>query len=93
MKSLVGGFVSLLIIIVTFSYATSKMIDLSQKKDPFITQSEEEGFYDAEFGININEANFRFALGAYGFDGEAKNDPRYVKWIARVTWVKDGEEY
>ena len=36
-QSLVGGCLTLLIIIVTFSYATSKMIDLAQKKDPFVT--------------------------------------------------------
>ena len=36
-QTLVGGCLTLLIMIITFSYATSKMIDLSQKKDPFIT--------------------------------------------------------
>ena len=69
------------------------MIDLSQKKDPFITQSQEYGFYDAEYGLKLNEANFRFAIGAKGFDGEAKNDPRYVKWIARVNGWLDGKEH
>ena len=66
------------------------MIDLSQKKDPFITQSQEYGFYDAEYGLKLNEANFRFAISASRFDGEAKNDPRYVKWIARVYDKIDG---
>ena len=37
LQTLVGGFMTLLIIILTFSYAASKMIDLSQKKDPKIT--------------------------------------------------------
>ena len=36
-QTLVGGCLTVLIMILTFSYATSKMIDLSQKKDPFIT--------------------------------------------------------
>ena len=36
-QSLVGGCLTLLIITLTFSYATSKMIDLAQKKDPFVT--------------------------------------------------------
>ena len=40
------------------------MIDLSQKKDPFITLSEEKDFYDASKGLNLNQANFRFAIGA-----------------------------
>ena len=45
-QTLVGGCLTLLIMIITFSYATSKMIDLSQKKDAFITESIEYGFYD-----------------------------------------------
>ena len=36
-QTLVGGCLTLLIMIITFSYATSGMIDLAQKKDPFIT--------------------------------------------------------
>ena len=63
-QTLVGGFLTSLIIIITFSYATSKMIDLAQKKDPFVTLSEEKDFYDASKGINLNQANFRFAIGA-----------------------------
>ena len=58
------------------------MIDLSQKKDPFITQSVEKDFYDPSKGLNLNQANFRFAIGATNFDYEAINDPRYIKWIA-----------
>ena len=50
--------------IITFSYATSKMIDLSQKNDLFITQSVEKDFYNGSEGLNLNQANFRFAIGA-----------------------------
>ena len=58
------------------------MIDLYEKKDPFITQSVEQDFYDSEKGLNLNQANFRFAIGATNFAHEAKNDPKYVKWLA-----------
>ena len=54
----------MLIMIITFSYATSKMIDMSQKKDPFITQSVENDFYNGLEGLNLNQANFKFAIGA-----------------------------
>ena len=89
-QTLVGGCFTLLIMIITFSYATSKMIDLSQKKDPFITQSVEKDFYDASKGLNLNQANFRLALGAINYNNESRNDPRYVKWIARLTYNEDG---
>ena len=91
-QTLVGGCLTLLIFILTFSYATSKMIDLSQKKDPFITQSVVKDFYNPSKGLNLNQANFRFAIGATNFSSEAKNDPRYIKWIARLVYFQDGEE-
>ena len=91
-QTLVGGCLTLLIIILTFSYAASKMIDLSQKKDPFITQSVEQGYYTATNGLNLNAANFRFAIGVTGYDAVTRNDPRYVKWIARVLSLNDGKE-
>ena len=73
----------MLIMIITFSYATGKFIDLSQKKDPFITQSVEKDFYNGSEGLNLNQAKFRFAIGAINFvDKEGRNDPRYIKWIA-----------
>ena len=83
-QTLVGGCLTLLIMIITFSYATSKMINLALKKDPFINLSEEQDFYDASKGINLNQANFRFAIGAFGIHDGSRNDPRYVKWIARL---------
>ena len=67
------------------------MIDLSQKKDPFITQSVEQGFYNASNGLNLHKANFRFAIGAFSLNFEARNDPRYVKWFARLNGFEDGQ--
>ena len=58
------------------------MIDLVQKNDPKITQSIETDFYDATKGLNLNQANFKLAIGVTNFDDEAKNDLRYIKWIA-----------
>ena len=69
------------------------MIDLAQKKDPFITQSEEKDFYSVTEGLNLNQANFRIAIGATTFSWEVRNDPRYVKWIARLSRYVGDEEY
>ena len=63
-KTLVGGLMTMLIAIITFSYAASKMIDLAQKKDPFITESIDKDFFDASKGLNLNQGNFKFAIGA-----------------------------
>ena len=80
----------MLIMILTFSYATGKMIDLYEKKDPFITQSVEQDFYDSSKGLNLNQANFRLAIGATNFKHEAKNDPKYIKWLARFIFHDHG---
>ena len=47
-----------IIFTITLSYASGKMIELVQRKDPFITESIETNFYDAENGLNLNQANF-----------------------------------
>ena len=57
MKTIVGGCMTLLIFIITFSYAIQGMINLLQKKDPLITESLKESYYDAKLGlggINFN---------------------------------------
>ena len=43
----------------------------------------EKDFYDASKGLNLNQANFRFAIGATNYDYEARNDPKYIKWFVR----------
>ena len=50
----------------------------------------EKDFYDPSNGLNLNHANFRLAIGATNFAYEAKNDPRYIKWIARLKTYEDG---
>ena len=52
----------------------------------------EKDFYDPSKGLNLNQANFRIAIGSTNYDGEAKNDPRYIKWIARLYMWEDGLE-
>ena len=69
------------------------MIDLAQKKDPFITQSEEKDFYDKTHGLNLNQQNFRIAIGASNFSWEERSDPKYVKWIARLSTYDADKEY
>ena len=66
------------------------MIDLAQRKDPFITQSIEANYYDNSNGLNFNQANFKFAIGVVGYDGQIKDDPRYVKYYASIVNRKNG---
>ena len=89
-KTLLGGILTCIVFVLTFSYATSTMIDLTMKKDVVITQSVESDFYSASNGLNLNQAKFRFAIAAGDFYNEPRNDPRYIKWIARMDSWRDG---
>ena len=50
----------------------------------------EHGYYGATKGLNLNKANLRFAIGAFNLDREARNDPRYIKWVVRLRGRQDG---
>ena len=50
-----------------------------------------KNFYDGSDKLNLNQANFRFAFTFIGKNNyELKNDPRYVKMMARLWTQKDG---
>ena len=80
----------MIIYVLTFSYATGGMLDLSQKKDVVITQSVESDYYSASNGLYLDHANFRFAIAVGDYYNEPRNDPKYVKWIARMDSWRDG---
>ena len=44
--------------------------------------------------LNLNKIDFRAAFAFVGFtDEELKNDPRYVRYIFRITGKKDDEYF
>lgn len=50
-----------------------------------------KNYYDGNDKLNFNEANFRFAFTFVGKeDLKRKDDPRYVKILARLWTQKDG---
>ena len=49
---------------------------------------------DGKTMISLNDINFRFAFSIVGYyDRQLKNDPRYVKWLARFNRNIDGVGY
>ena len=66
------------------------MIDLFERNNPIISTNTIEDYYDITDEIDLAEANFRFAIGAKEFySNTSKNDPRYVKWIAKFIGNSD----
>ena len=44
--------------------------------------------------MSFNELNFKVAFAIEQYDSEraAKHDPNYVRWVAQMTEIVDGEE-
>ena len=74
------------------SYAVLKLTHLIDKKNPMISQIRESNFYDFNTRININEIGFKMAFSVEGYlDKKNKDDPRYVKLMARMVYKVNGE--
>ena len=64
MNTVAGGFLTILILTVAFSYGTTKLADLVRGKNPNITLSTEPDHYDLESELKLGESKFRIAFGA-----------------------------
>ena len=63
-RTLPGGFVTLTILTVTLAYAITKFADLSQGRNPNITESFVSDYYSSKDEFNLaTDTNFRLALG------------------------------
>ena len=72
-------------------YASIKLVHLVTRHNPDIAQHRVNYFYGPDKIVDLKESNVRFAFNIEGFlDGETKNDPRYVKYIARNYGKKNG---
>ena len=86
---MLGGFVSILIILLTLTMAAVKLIHLIDKHNPNITLYNVE--HEGSPRLNLDKANFRIAYSLedvyepFSF----RDDPDYVKWIFR-KWMKVG---
>ena len=72
------GFQSIVILIITFSYATKTAIELYHRDNPIIYENYIYDYFGHENGLDLNEHNVKFAFTVQGMDGQVKNDPRFV---------------
>ena len=61
-KTNAGAFLTLTIAIIVIGYASIKLIELNDKKNPVMTSYEKPYSTDLENPINLNEVGFRFAF-------------------------------
>ena len=91
MTTIAGGVATLVLILITFSYAALKMIELSSGRNPTINDSKIDGHFGNSETVYLNEIGWKMAFSIENMGTrDAINDPRYVKWIVRV-YEKHGE--
>ena len=89
-----GGILTSILGIIFFSYALLKLTHLMNKKNPLIAEIRESNFYDYHTRININEIGFKMAWAVEGYlDGKIKDDPKYVKLLARIVYKTDNKKH
>ena len=92
--TVIGGFVTVIVLSLTLLYATVKTMHLIGKENPVMSSLTIPSYYNSTDRYYLNEANFRMAFSVEGYlDQEVKNDPEYVKWFVRLFGVKDSVEY
>ena len=81
----------MLIAIIVLLFASIKLIELNDKKNPSITSYERPNPTDYENPINLNAIGFRVAFAWYDVWPEKipRDDPAYIKNYATYIQIKD----
>ena len=75
------------------AFSFYKMTKLFSEKSPQFSTLLIEQNFDAKHKVNLNENNFKIAIGAIGkYDEKIRHDPRYVTWIAFINNQTTGEK-
>ena len=87
-----GGCVSLLIMYVTFIFATLKIQHLLSRHNPSVNNFVERNVFDHTDDYSPREKDFKLAIRVEDYvTGEMKNEPNMVKWTAYYVAVADGK--
>ena len=85
---------TILVCFILASYATIKLIQVLSKSNPNVSQFVDEMHYDYSERVNLSDIDFQIAFTVEGyFDKKQRNDPRYVKYMARLRGTEDGVSY
>ena len=90
-NSLLGSARTLLILFCVMMYASTNFVQLYSRHNPNISTHNEVKFFSSEEPLNLNQVNFRFAIAFEDYrTEESKFDPRYIRWLFRRYWSRDG---
>ena len=92
MSTPIGGFMTFLLLTLSFFYAVIKTIHLAKATNPVMSELNIPDNYSSSDKFFFAENNFKMAFSVEGFlTNENKNDPRYVKWFVRTVNRVDGK--
>lgn len=88
-----GGCLSLVILSVTFLFATLKLQHLLSRHNPSVnTFVEKDAFDDSDIWLGTDNEDFMLAVTVVDYaTGEVKDDPKFVKWYGQYINVTDGQ--
>ena len=90
-----GGVISILIGILILMYASLKLTHLLDKHNPVMSSFYKENYFESGEGIDLQERNVKIAFTIEDTFGtkKQKSDPRYVKWLVRISGYNDGKAF
>ena len=76
-------------------YASLKFTHLVTKHNPSTNSFYKENYYESGEGIDLKAWNVKLAFTIEDTYGERKhkNDPRYVKWLVKISGYSEGKAY
>ena len=82
-----------MLLIIFCGYSLLKLTHLKNKHNPRIGEITEHNFYDYTTQIDLDEIGFKMAFTVEGYlDSQIKDDPKYVKLMARMFYKTDGKQ-
>jgi len=94
LSSTCGTVSSLVLLNIMMIYAAIKLVRLVSHANPNITTFEEFDVFDSSEVLNYRDQGLRFAFAVEGYwDEELKNDPKYVRTMARLVGKRKGVYY
>ena len=85
-----GGFVSIVIAIVTMLFATHKLQHMLMRVNPLVTAQVINDAFDSTDMFDTHDTNFMIAFALFDDNsGVAKNDTNYFKWLGRYRDQKE----
>ena len=72
-------------------FALTKFKHLVQHDNPEINERFDQELLSKDEHFNTNEPGFMMAFGIEYFGVGTRNDPRYIKWVARHFLIEDGK--